>query len=58
MKRKAGSLSRSTKSINPSPDISQKKRERSQMSKIRNEKGEVTTDIIMSGFGIGVMVAS
>ena len=45
MKRKAGSLKRSTKLINSQPDLSQKKRERTQINKIRNEKGEVTTDI-------------
>ena len=44
MKRKAGSLKRSTKLINPQPDLSRKK-ERTQINKIRNEKGEVTTDI-------------
>ena len=46
MKRKAGSLKRSTKLINSQPDLSQKKRERTQINKIRNEKGELTTDII------------
>ena len=45
MKRKAGSLKRSTKLINPQPDLSSKKRERTQINKIGNEKGEVTTDI-------------
>ena len=44
MKRKAGSLKRSTKLINPQPDLSSKK-ERTQINKIRNEKGEVATDI-------------
>ena len=44
MKRKAGSLKRSTKLITPQPDLSSKK-ERTQINKIRNEKGEVTTDI-------------
>ena len=43
MKRKAGSLKRSTKLINPQPDLSRKK-EGTQINKIRNEK-EVTTDI-------------
>ena len=43
MKRKAGSLERSTKLINSQPDFSRKK-ERG-LNKIRNEKGEVTTDI-------------
>ena len=45
MKRKAGSLKRSTKLINPQPDLTRKKRERIQINKIRNEKGEVTADI-------------
>ena len=44
MKRNAGSLKRSTKFINPQPDFSRKK-ERTQINKIRNEKREVTTDI-------------
>ena len=43
MKQKAGSLRKSTKLINPQPDLSSK-RERTQIKKIRNEK-EVTTDI-------------
>ena len=43
MKRKAGSLKRSTKFINPIQTYQE--RERSQINKIRNEKGEVTTDI-------------
>ena len=42
MKRKAGSLKRSTKLINPQPDLSRKK-EKTQVNKIRNEK-EVTTE--------------
>ena len=42
MKRKAGSLKRSTKLINPQPDLSEKKR--TQINKIKSEKGEVTTD--------------
>ena len=46
MKLKVGSLKRSTKLINPQPDSSNKKRERTQINKIRNKKGEVTTDII------------
>ena len=45
MKQKADSLKRSTKLINPQSDLSRKKRERTQINKIRNEKGEVTTDI-------------
>ena len=45
MKRKAGSWKQSTKLINPQPDLSRKKREKTQINKIRNEKGEVTTDI-------------
>ena len=45
MKQKAGSLNRSTKLINPSPDLLKKERERTQINKIRNEKGKVTTDI-------------
>ena len=45
MKQKAGALKRSTKLINPQPDLSRKKREKTQINKIRNEKGEVTTDI-------------
>ena len=44
MKQKAGSLERSTKLINPARLI-KKKRQRTQINKIRNEKGEVTTDI-------------
>ena len=46
MKRKAGSLTRSTKLTNPLARLIKKKRERTpQSSKIRNEKGEVTTHI-------------
>ena len=45
MKQKAGSLKRSTKLIYPQPDLIKQKRERTQINKIRNEKGEVTTDI-------------
>ena len=45
MKRKAGSLKRSTKLINPQPVLSRKKREKTQINKIRNEKGEVATDV-------------
>ena len=44
MKQKADSLKRSTKLINPQPDSS-RKRERTQINKIRNEKGAVTMDI-------------
>ena len=44
MKQKADSLKRSTKFINPQPGTSIKK-DRAQINKIRNEKGEVTTDI-------------
>ena len=44
MKQKGGSLKTSTKLINLQPDLSRKK-ERTQINKIRNEKGEVTTDI-------------
>ena len=44
MKQKAGSLKRSTKLIHPQSDLSRKK-ERTQINKIRNEKGEVTTHI-------------
>ena len=42
MKRKAGSLKRSTKLINPLGRLIKQKRERTQINKIRNEKGEVT----------------
>ena len=45
MKQKAGSLKRSTKLINPLARPIKQKRERTQINKIRNEKGEVTTDI-------------
>ena len=45
MKLKAASLKRSTKLVNLQPDLSSKKRERTQIHKVRNEKGEVTTDI-------------
>ena len=45
MKHKAGSLKRSIKLMNPQPDLSRKKRERTQINKIRNEEGEVTMDI-------------
>ena len=38
MKQKAGSLKRSTKLINPQPDLIKKKRERTKINKIRNEK--------------------
>ena len=44
MKQKAGSLKRSTKLINPQPYLP-RKRQRTQINKIRNEKGEITTDI-------------
>ena len=44
MKQKGGSLKTSTKLINLQPDLSRKK-ERTQINKIRNEKGEVTADI-------------
>ena len=37
-------MKRSTKWTNPYPDLSRKK-ERTQINKIRNEKGEGTTDI-------------
>ena len=43
MKCKSGSLKRSTKLINLSQPYQEKKR--TQINKIRNEKGEVTTDI-------------
>ena len=45
MKQKASSLKRSTKLINPLARPIKQKRERTQINKIRNEKGEVTTDI-------------
>ena len=45
MKRKAGSLKRSTKLINPLVRLIKQKRERIQINNIRNEKGEVTTDV-------------
>ena len=38
-----GSLKRETKLTNPQPDSSRKK-EKNQINKIRNEKGEVTTN--------------
>ena len=44
MKRKAGSLKRSTKLINPQADLSSKT-ERTQINKIKNENREVNTDI-------------
>ena len=44
IKLKAVSLRRYTKLIKHQPDSSRKKRERTQINKIRNEKGEVTTD--------------
>ena len=44
MKPKVCSLKRSVKLINHLPDSSRKKKERFQINKIRNEKGEVTTD--------------
>ena len=44
MKWRAGSLKRSTKLINSYLDLIRKKK-RTQINKIRNEKGEVTTDI-------------
>ena len=44
MKLKAGSLKRTTKSINPQPDSSRKK-ERTLINKIQNERGKVTVDI-------------
>ena len=43
MKLKVGFLKRSTKLRNPQPDLSGKK-ERIQINKIRNEKGELTTE--------------
>ena len=44
MKLKAGSLKRSSKLIKPYPDSSRKK-ERTQINKLRTEKGEDTTHI-------------
>ena len=45
MKQKAGYLKRSAKLINPQPDLSRKKRQMTQINKIRNEKEKVTMDI-------------
>ena len=45
MKQKACSLKRSTKLINPQPDLSRKKERGLKSIKIINEKGEVTKDI-------------
>ena len=44
MKLKAGSLEISTKLINLQPDSLRKKKESAQISKIRSEKEEITTD--------------
>ena len=44
VKLKADSLRRETTLINLQPDSLRKKREKNQINKIRNEKGEVTTD--------------
>ena len=38
-------MKRQTKLINPYQRLIKKKRERTQINKIRNEKGDVTTDI-------------
>ena len=45
MKLKAGSLKRYTKLLNLQPDSERKEVIQIQINKIRNEKGEVTTDI-------------
>ena len=44
MKEGAGSLKRPIKLTNPLARLIKKKRERAQINKIRNEKGEVTMD--------------
>ena len=44
IKLKAGSLSRETKLTNHQPGLSGKNMEKTQNNKIRNEKGDVTTD--------------
>ena len=44
MKPKVGNLKRSTKLKKPLARLIKKKRERVQINKIRNEKGEVITD--------------
>ena len=44
MKLKASSLRRATKMIKIQPSSSRKKGVRAEVDKIRNEKGEVTTD--------------
>ena len=44
MKLKAGSLRRENKIDNRLARLTKKKRERTQINKIRNKKGEVTTD--------------
>ena len=44
MKLRDGSLKRQTKLINLQQDASGKKRKWAQINKIRNEKGEVTTN--------------
>ena len=45
MKAKLDSLKRSQKLINFWPDSSRKKEERAQINKIRNEKGQIKSDI-------------
>ena len=45
MKRKTGSLKRSNKTDKPLASLLKKKRERTQINKSRNEKGEVTMGI-------------
>ena len=44
MKLKVGSSKMQIKLIKLQPDLSSKKKERNQTNKIKNEKGEVTTD--------------
>ena len=46
MKPKVGSLKRSTTLINLWSDSSRKRRQRTQINKIRNEKGKFNTDSI------------
>ena len=44
MKQRAGSLRRQIKLTNSQPEWQRKKKEKAQINKIRNERGDITTD--------------
>ena len=44
MKQKAGSWRNSTRLTNPLAKVIKRKREKTQINKIRNERGDITTD--------------